>query len=408
MGKLLSKETDCDDYVTQSRCEAKGFGSREKGIIKSTYWHKVLVGALDNDMVMGVDYPNLDLIKTKNGEWYIGDQATCVGFGNATDTCPSNLVCGADEVVETTPVFSDEGVVLHLNFANPDDVGEDVSGNNYNFDVVGSVSYEQDHTDKEDVVINNSVLIDGNDSYLFKDGISADGAGSLINDTFLNSPSMSIGMWINLKDISENGYIFEASSTTSQQRFLVQHVSDVFKVFIQDSESNRLILNIPFESVDEWVHFGLVMDSMGHRVYINGVLSDQITYERSDETYIKPSLDIGRIYIGIRQNMLEEFKGYLSDIVLSSSSWSDDQVEQLFYRKVPTDEVEVVGNTYGSPETQAKLVFEAFRNGGVHPRCSVESFAYKKNSQYLYLLIVLLVIVIVISLMIKYGDLNIN
>lgn len=212
--------------------------------------------------------------------------------------------------------------IAFLPFTNPDEFGQDYSGNDFLFERTGAGSFQ--YTDLESSVHRNAISFDGTRYLAYR----SSPLNSLITDT------LTVGLWFkkasaptdrdqclfSIQDTGvHNGVKITLTQTTGQVR--VQSTIDY------SVEWNAL--STAGYCDDEWHHLLVVIGpNAGNVIYVDGIATP-VSYTTGNSSDYVIALNTNSIFVGTL-NGAEVYAGELSDFFLSNQEYTATQANQLF------------------------------------------------------------------------------
>jgi len=148
------------------------------------------------------------------------------------------------------------------------------------------------------------------------------------NSTALNSPVTTIGMWIKVNKLPENGEAFIFSNGGWQERIKISLPSHGKPVFTTNHSGGISDMDTGDGNVlvaGQWTHLTFVHDGTKDRIYINGELkaSKDVVGTLSNTT---KSLSLG-------YNVIDGgnwFDGSIDDVVITNTAFTDAEIKALY------------------------------------------------------------------------------
>lgn len=230
---------------------------------------------------------------------------------------------------------------LELFTASLATLGDDASGNGYNFTV--DASYAASYTDANGVRVVDVMSVSGGETGLSRD-ITGDTALLHTLDNIVGGVlTMSLAVWA-LSTTSNaslfNEYIIGSDNNKLQIQFDTFSVGTRnINVSITSDSTEELVMVYTNVEADVWYHIVVQLTSNGPLLYINGEDVTQSRYtvftKGSSSFTMADGITIDDLYIG-SNGPSSPIEGYITDVVFSSEVWSSSIINNILLHGLGT------------------------------------------------------------------------
>lgn len=201
-------------------------------------------------------------------------------------------------------------------------LGNDDSGNSYDFTIQANAQYVSSYTDTNGLTINNLLYVDGTPNSGLDRNISADTNITTPLTTATNlagNIQYSVGFWFLLNNLATDQNIlvlYDSVTPTIMIRFYYNSVSGFFEV--EHPTLGGVVAQYTIQS-DTWYNVAWTQE----KFFINNVL-------QVGEGYLQALYTPTDIYIGQDNLGANRMDGYFKNLVFTPALWYDQEVENIY------------------------------------------------------------------------------
>lgn len=293
--------------------------------------------------------------------YYVNSNYTIFNdFRFITNYDASTFTLTVDQKFTTPPPFpfAPSSAALLLYIQNSLNIGEDFSGNNYDFTINTNTSFVNSLTDINGVTINNIMFVNNlSDNGLQRD-ISLDTEIQLVFSNVISGAlNLSISTWFNSVEFGiSRDQILSFRGPSDFILIYLSQISGINYLIIEIIDGGTTLIEILIPSIvfNTWYNFAFVLNGNGSTVYLNG---ENVTNNLGVQfliglpTTTVPALTIEDCYVGYNGPTLSSFvlNGYIKDVILTSDTWSTQEInDNILHGLGITNDLrwEILGNVF--------------------------------------------------------------